>query len=367
MMSAVVKAQIDLSALTHNVLRIKQLAPKSRILAMIKANGYGHGVKNVAQTLSLLVDGLGVARLSEAVMLHEAGIRTPIFIMDGFFSRDELDEAMKDHFIAVLNNETQINMIEKAQTSDSLKVWIKINTGMNRLGFAPEALPAIYKRLSNCPSILQPPGLMTHFACADLKAHPLNQAQIDCFDKTVAAYPGEKSLDNSAALLNFPNTHADWVRPGIMLYGASPIATQTGLELGLKPVMTLKSELIAINQVKAGDAVGYGSLYVCDKPTRIGVVAIGYGDGYPRHRQNGTPVLIHDRVAPIVGCVSMDMLTVDLNDHPESKIGDDVILWGKGLPAEVIAKQAETIAYELFCQVNQTQDRVEYIYTNSLL
>ena len=359
-MPAIVHAKINLSALLHNVKIVKHYAPKAKILAMIKANAYGHGIIHAAKTLAPVVDGLGVARLGEAIMLHEQGIHSPLFILDGFFSKEELQKTLRDHFIPVINNMQQIEMLTQTTLTHPTQVWIKLNTGMNRLGFHPNEIFTVQQQLSQCKNVIQPTNFMMHFACAEEKTNLFNKKQSDLFWETIKNYPGEKSLANSAAIIHFPEHHADWVRPGIMLYGCSPIPETTGNDFNLQPVMTLTSELISIISVKKGDFIGYNGTYQCPHDTRIGIVGIGYGDGYPRHVENGTPVLINGKYAPLVGRVSMDMLTVDLQNHPEVKIGDKVTLWGEGLPVEIIAKAANTICYELLCQVNQTPDRVEY-------
>jgi len=359
-MQAIVHAEINLTALLHNARIIKKLAPQAKILAMVKANAYGHGASLIAKTLAPIVDGFGVARLTEAIFLQKQNIHHPIFILNGFSTKEELIEIAKYNFIIAIQNLQQVELIEKTDLPKPISAWIKINTGMNRLGIQRQFFSEAYQRLSNCKNILKPIGLMTHFACADDKENPMNQLQNELFLNLTQSIFAEKSLANSAAILNFPHTHANWIRPGIMLYGCSPIANKTGIDLNLKPVMTLKSKIIVIADIEKGMSIGYGATFIAAKDMRIGVIAIGYGDGYPRHIKSETPVLINKKFAYIVGRVSMDSIVVDLNNHPEAQINDEAILWGEGLPVEIIAEKAHTICYELLCQVSHIPERVYF-------
>ena len=260
---------------------------------------------------------------------------------------------------SVIHNEEQIAILEQYANKPH-KVWLKVDTGMHRLGFASDQVREIYQRLSAIESIQQPIILMTHFACADDQQNDYTQQQIEEFEKATADFTqSQKTLANSAGLLGWPASHADWVRPGIMLYGASPFVNGKAADHGLQPVMTLKSEIIAIHNFNKGDSIGYGQRYVCEADMPVATIAIGYGDGYPRHAANGTPVLIHGQQAPLVGRVSMDMITVDLRNIKNAKVGDEVTLWGEGLPVELVADKADTISYELFCGVTQ---RVQFHY-----
>lgn len=351
---------LNLAALHHNMRRVRELAPYSRVLAMVKAEAYGHGAKLVAGALAE-ADGFGVAFLDEAVALREAGIRQPIAVLEGVFSTEEMFTAVRLGLQLVVHQEEQLRLIEACKLSGPIDVWLKIDTGMHRLGFAPEKAIMAFQRLHACRLINQV-GLLTHFATADELDSRLTELQIARFralQQTLSRQGSRTipdSLANSAGILAWPASHGAWVRPGIMLYGSSPFADRTAEELDLKPVMTLTSRLIAVNPVKKGEAVGYGGAWVAPRDTRLGIVAIGYGDGYPRHAPSGTPVLINGRLFPLAGRVAMDMITVDLGDAPAA-VGDTAVLWGEGLPAGVIAAHAGTISYELFCKITSRVER----------
>lgn len=342
--------KIDLTALKSNLERVRQLAPKRSVIAMVKANAYGHGIVRVAHALSS-ADALGVASLEEGLMLREAGITQPIVLIEGLFNADEIAEAAKHHFTLVVHHRPHVTMLEKAKVEQPFKVWLKVNTGMHRLGIDPAEVDTIYHQLMAMPAVDKPIGLMTHFAEADLLASAATSTQLARFNQFAVQFPGPRSLANSAAILAWPDSHGDWVRPGLMLYGASPFADKTGLELGLHPVMTLWSRLIAVNPIKKGGKVGYGGTWTAPDDRLIGVVGVGYGDGYPQFAQNGTPVLVNGIECPLVGRVSMDMLTVDLNQQPQAKTGDPVVLWGEGLPVERVAKASNTSAYEMLTRM----------------
>ncbi len=346
-MSLEAQARIDLGALQHNYAIVKQHAPHANVLAMIKSRAYGHGLVEVATALSSAA-ALGVARLSEAVALREAGITKPLVVMSGLFEKNEVSEFEKHDLITVVHSEHQINLLKP-----TIKTWLKINSGMHRLGFAPQLANELFSRL-------RPQVIMTHLATADEAAAALfTQQQLDVFSRHVAPLNVPLSVANSAAILRYPATHHQWVRPGIMLYGVSPFMDQTATALNLKPVMTLTSRLIAIHELKRGDQIGYGGMYTCDKNMRVGVAAIGYGDGYPRHAKNGTPVLVNNKRCELVGRVSMDLITINLDNAPQADIGDEVTLWGSGLPVEEVALHSGTIAYELLCDVSS---RVSFNY-----
>lgn len=347
---------LNLAALHHNVRRVRDLAPYSRILAMVKADAYGHGVLTVANALSE-VDGFGVAFIDEAMALREAGISQTINVLQGVFNGDEMFTAVRKGLQIVVHHEEQLRIVEACRLSGPIDVWLKIDTGMHRLGFSMDRVADAYRRLQEA-RVVREVGLMTHFACADELGSRHTEKQIARFRELQhqISEGGEHiipdSLANSAGIVAWPAAHGAWVRPGIMLYGSSPLADRSAQELGLKPVMTLTSRLIAINPVSRGEAVGYGATWTAERDTRLGVVGIGYGDGYPRHARSGTPVLINGRLVPVVGRVSMDMITVDLGDLP-AKIGDTAVLWGEGLPADTVADHAGTISYELFCKVTR--------------
>lgn len=343
------QVSIDLGALRHNLQRVRQAAPGCRVMAAIKANGYGHGLVRVANALEQS-DSFGVASIDEALALRAAGVAAPIILLEGFFHPDEIPLVEQHRLELLLHHPAQIAALEQATIHKPIRVWLKVDTGMHRLGVPPEDAASLWQRLERHPG-LHPLGQMTHLACADEPDHPATAIQLEQFRRATESLPGERGIANSAGVLGWPETHAEWVRPGIMLYGVSPFIGGRAAEHGLKPVMTLSSELIAVNRLREGDTVGYGATWRCPEAMTIGVVAAGYGDGYPRHAVAGTPVLVNGRRVPLIGRVSMDMICVDLRTQPEARIGDPVVLWGDGLPVEEIAEAAGTIAYELLCSV----------------
>lgn len=347
------KIIVNLKALAHNLQQIRKLAPHSLVLAMVKSNAYGHGIERIGLALSQQADALGVACIEEGMMLRTAGIKTPIVLMEGLFTNDELIKAANEDFTLIVHHEAQVQMFERNPTVKPLSIWIKIDTGMHRLGFPPSEFASVYERLLACQSVNKPMGLMTHFAEADSSDRTPVLRQIDLFNQITANFPGPRSLANSAGIIAWPNVHADWVRPGIMLYGASPFLKHSGMEYELQPVMSLVSEIIAIHDIKPGERIGYGGTFVTPEPMRVGVVGIGYGDGYPQCAKNGTPILVNGQLCPLVGRVSMDMLTVDLRTQPTAKVGDPVVLWGPQLPVENVALHNHTSAYELLTRITQ--------------
>jgi alanine racemase len=352
------RARIDLSALQHNFQRVQQAASGSRVMAIIKANGYGHGLVDVGRALAT-ADAFGVVTLDEAIALREAGFDGRIVLLEGFFGADDFPLVSGYGLDVVLHHSSQIDLLERTPPARVLDAWLKIDTGMNRLGFAPSEVSDVIGRLTrlDCIGNLR---LMSHLACADNPDNDYTSRQLDRFTESTQGLQGERSLANSAALLAWPETRLDWVRPGIMLYGASPLLNKTADELGLRPVMTLATRLIAVNRHQAGDAVGYGGDWVCPEAMNVGVAAIGYGDGYPRHAPGGMPVLINGKRTSIIGRVSMDMICIDLRTQPDANIGDEVVLWGEGLAVDEVAARAGTIAYEILCSVN---NRVHFDYT----
>lgn len=341
---------IDLNALRQNLERIRYYAPGCFVIAMVKANAYGHGLVRVANALRD-ADAFGVASLEEGILLRNAGIKQAIVLMEGLFYPDELEDAARYGFTLVIHNNAHMEILENAKSNYEFAVWLKINTGMHRLGIDPSATNAIYTRLSNLTRVKKPIGLMTHFAEADHLDSDVTLQQLNLFNNITQQFTGPRSLANSAAILAWPKAHGDWVRPGLMLYGASPFADKTGLNYQLQPVMTLSSRLIAITAVKRGAKVGYGGTWSAEHDTRIGVVGVGYGDGYPQFAGNGTPILVNGMECRLAGRVSMDMLTVDLSNQPHAQIGDPVVLWGKGLPVERIAERNQTSAYEILTRM----------------
>ena len=351
------EALIDLAAARHNLNCARTAAPCSRVIAVIKSNAYGHGMLRIAQALDE-ADAFGLSRMEEAVRLRQAGFEQRLIVLEGFFGSDELEAASHYQVELAVNGWEQLLLLEKSQLQQQVTCWLKVDTGMHRLGFPPAEAARAHRSLENCISVRPPIRLMTHLANADDLQDSATDCQMQLFLPLISQLGGEISIANSAALLGWPQTHYDWVRPGIMLYGASPLLGGTGEKHELKPVMTLSSRLIAVNQCQSGDRVGYGGGWRCPEPMPVGVVAIGYGDGYPRHAPSGTPLLVNGSRVPLIGRVSMDMVTVDLRSQPQAKVGDPVILWGRGLPVEVIAQAAGTISYELLCSVFQ---RVRFI------
>jgi len=343
---------INKQALRHNLQRVRDLAPQSKVLAMVKGNAYGHGMVEVAQTLAT-ADALGVAFLQEALLLRKAGIQQPIILLEGFLSEDELPLILEHNLGIVIHAVWQIQALKQIPLQPDLTVWLKVDTGMHRTGFLPQDFLAAWQEVYTY--LKKPPLIMTHFARADEISEPMTLAQLNCFKELTQDLPGERSLANSAGIVAWPQSHADWVRPGIMLYGASPVVHLSAQELNLAPVMSLSAKLIATKYLSKGETIGYGARWTCPEDMPIGVVALGYGDGYPRCVAPGTPVLIHNRRCLIVGIVSMDMITVDLRPAPEAKINDSVILWGEALSVDEIAKCAGTISYELLTHINANQ------------
>ncbi|MBA2649698.1 MAG: alanine racemase [Legionella sp.] len=351
-MSRPTKLVIKPRALLHNLDIVKNHAPGKQIIAMIKANAYGCGIDIVAPTLEGRVDAFGVACLEEALVLHTMGIRTPAVIFQGIFHPSELPIAAQHHFQLVIHQAQQVQWLVNTPLLSPIKLWVKVNTGMNRLGFKPEELPGVMSSLQSCPWVDQHIGLMSHLACADEPNRIENSKQITLFKDIPFLGFEQHSLANSAAIIALPQTHAEVVRPGIMLYGVSPFSNKTAPELGLEPVMHFMSAISAIHHVPAGSQVGYQGIWCTDKASVIGIVAAGYGDGYPRHLTMPTWVGIDGHKVPIVGRISMDTMAVDLTTHPDVSIGDTVELWGNHIFIEHIAQSSGTSAYELLCQTS---------------
>ena len=339
------EASIDRFALSHNLSVAQRAAPAARTFAVVKANAYGHGLMRCAPALAA-ADGFGLLEIDAAVRLREAGYRQPILLLEGVFDTHELAVAAHNGFACALHDPGQVAMLRDLPSDARLDVFVKLNTGMNRLGMRPGLLDEVLERLA-ANARVGSVTLMTHFACADDERGITEQLQrfLDAARGRALAH----SIANSATILRFPEAHGDWIRPGIMLYGASPFADQPAAALGLRPVMTLTSRIIGVQELTAGDAVGYGATFVAKERMRIGVVACGYADGYPRHAPNATPVLVEGVRTGIVGRVSMDMLCVDLTPVPAAGVGSRVTLWGEGLSADEVAAAAGTVSYELFC------------------
>lgn len=343
-MSRPILARIDPQAFRHNYQLAKDRAGGARALAVVKANAYGHGLLRCAQAVRDLADGFALLELAEAMDLREAGFEQPIVLLEGFFGEDDLLLASENRITSGVHSEDQLRLLELSDIERPLDVFVKLNTGMNRLGFVPERLPEVLERLRATGKVGQV-GVMTHFACADGAGI---QTQLARFD-AAAGKDLPRSVANSAALLRYPHAAYEWVRPGIMLYGGSPMPDLESAEaIGLKPVMTLASRIIDVQDLSPGDSVGYSATFTADRPMRVGTVACGYADGYPRHAGTGTPILVNGQRTRTLGRVSMDMLACDLSGI-EAGIGASVTLWGEGLPADEVATAAGTVSYELFC------------------
>jgi len=340
-----IRAVFDLAAFRHNLAVARARAPRARMWAVVKADAYGHGLMRAVTTL-VAADGYALLDLEDAVQLRDAGITSPILLLEGVFEPEDLGAVAEHGLTIVVHDDHQIDLIEAAKLPARVSVVLKMNTGMNRLGFSPDRYRSIFERLARSPAVAGV-TLMTHFADADGERGVAEQLRR--FEAVAAPIAAPRTLANSAALLKFPETHADWVRPGIMLYGCSPFPTQSAAKLGLKAVMSLQSELIAVQSVQRGDRVGYGGIYTAERSMRVGVVACGYADGYPRHAPTGTPVLVNGKRTRTVGRVSMDMLTVDLEAIPEAQVGTPVTLWGEKLSCDEVAFAAGTVSYELVC------------------
>jgi len=364
-MTRPIRARINLQTLAHNLSLARKAAPDSRIMAVIKANAYGHGAIPVARALSG-ADAFAVASVEEAMQLREAGIRHEIVLLEDVFDPGELELAVTHQLPLEVHCEEQVRWLEKFRSGASVHLWLKVDTGMNRLGFAPDVAQAMWQRLQRI-NYVKTGGLrwMSHLACADDISDPANDRQLARFadvmrfSESMQGTAVEGSLANSAALLTRPDMHFDWVRPGIMLYGASPVLPEHKLNATLRPVMTLESKLIAVHQRRKDDAIGYGQTWTCPEDMPVGVVAAGYGDGYPRHAPNGTPVLVNGHRVPLTGAVSMDAISVDLTDLGKVEVGDEVELWGENLSLNEVAASAGTIGYEIIAGLT---GRVPLVY-----
>ena len=357
-MIRLLRALIDTAALRHNLGTIRAYAPGSKVMAVVKANAYGHGLVSTALALAD-ADSFAVARLEEGIALRAAGVRTPIVLLEGVFSAEQLAEAADHRFELVVHDPLQLKLLEAHRDARRFIIWIKMDTGMNRLGFRPEAFAPALARLR----ALTVPALelraMTHLARADERDEPMTREQIARFDATLneAGLAGPQrlatSIGNSAGTLGWPAAHGDWVRPGLALYGVSPFGNETAEKHGLKPAMTLETTVVTVRDVKRGETVGYAGAWRAERDSSIAILAAGYGDGLPRHLENGTPVLIGGARYPLVGRVSMDMIAVDVTGAQKVVTGNKAIIWGAGLPVEEVAKHADTIPYELLCGVSQ--------------
>jgi len=336
--------EIDTRALRHNLGVVRDHAPGAGIMAVIKANAYGHGVQVAASALEE-ADSFAVARVEEGLELRRAGVEKPVLVLAGAHDALELEAAAAAGLDLVVHHAFQLALLRETPLPSPVAVWLKVDTGMNRLGVKPGEVPGVLQTLKSLAKVR---GCLTHLANADDLGDDFTRVQVQRFHTAVGHTGLPLSIANSAGILGWPESHADWVRPGIMLYGASPFAAPVDV---LQPVMTFASRLISVKKVRAGEPVGYGGLWQAPRDSIIGVVAAGYADGYPREMPGGAPVLVNGLIAPLVGRVSMDTLMVDLTEQPKACPGDPVILWGRGLPAETIAGAAQTIPYTLFCGI----------------
>lgn len=351
-MTELVRAVIDTRALKKNLETVRRFAPQSRVMAVVKANAYGHGLVPTALALAG-ADGFAVARLEEGIALRRANLRHPMLLLEGVLDSGQLDEAAHQDFDLVVHTRDQIDMLAANTGRYRFRVWIKVDTGMNRLGFRLEEFADAWQRVTMLGSVAPGARVMTHLANADLRGDAKTLAQLAAFRAVTAELGAETSIANSAGVLDWPASHGNWVRPGLLLYGVSPFTDTRAEDLGLVPAMTLVTRVIAIREVKAGETVGYASAWTALRPTRVAIAAVGYGDGYPRNISAGTAVVINGTTRTIVGRVSMDMIALDVTAGTPPKVGDEVVLWGRGLPVEEIATHAGTIPYELVCGVSQ--------------
>jgi alanine racemase len=349
-MSRGTQATISASALSHNLERVREHAPESKVWAVVKANAYGHGAEIVSTVLSA-ADGFAVSTFDEAKALREQGIELPILLLEGVADAEQLKLACELKLDCVFHSWEQLDHLESLTKSHSLNVWLKVDTGMHRLGYSPSDIGKVRERLSTCRQISSC-NLMTHLACADDTSNPqISELQLERF-LTVRSTEDVTSIGNSASILNNPNWHGDWVRPGIMLYGASPMTDISARQLNLKPVMTFTSPVIAIRKVLQGEGVGYGQRWKAPRDSVIATLAVGYGDGYPRHAPDGTPIYLNGQIVPLVGRVSMDMLMVDVTDVAYVAEGHIAELWGDNLPVDEVANAIGTIGYELLTRIS---------------
>lgn len=349
-MSRPALAHLDLAALRANYAHAKA-THGGRVAATLKANAYGHGAVECAQALAGAADAFAVAFVQEALALREAGIQQPILVLEGAFGMGDVELAQRHGLWLVVHQEEQLRMLEALRGGARVHAWLKIDTGMHRAGVAPQQARALWQRLAACEQVAGT-TLMTHLASADEPDNPATGKQLAVFEAATRGLPGPRSVANSAGVLGWQGAHQDWARPGIMLYGADPRGTPSDV---LQPVMHLTSEVFAERWIAAGEALGYGGSFVAERPTRVGLVALGYADGYPRTAHTGTPVAIDGRPSRIIGRVAMDMLTVDLTNLPEAGPGSQVELWGRQVSVNTVAASAGTIAYELLCNVKRVR------------
>ncbi|MEP6899387.1 MAG: alanine racemase [Rhodanobacter sp.] len=349
-MSRTTVATIHLGALRHNLARIKTMAAPAKVMAVVKADAYGHGLERVARALDADADAFAVAALGDGLRLRAAGHRQRIVVLSGPDNGSDIAEMQRLQLDATIHHEAQLQWLAQASPARGrLRVWLKVDSGMHRLGFATEQVSAAHARILAMAGVDPEIGLLTHFSDSEVFDGEQTPAQIVRFAEATRTFSGPRSLSNSAAVLGWPEARGDWVRTGGLLYGLSVVDGKNGADFGFRPAMTLSTQLIAINQIRGGERIGYNGSWTCPEDMPVGVAAVGYGDGYPRSAAVGTPVLVGGRRVPLIGRVSMDLITLDLREAPGAKIGDPVILWGDPLAVEQVAAHAGTISYDLTC------------------
>jgi alanine racemase len=349
-MSRTTVATIHLGALRHNLGRVRALAGDAQVMAVVKADAYGHGLERVARALDQDADAFAVAAIADGLRLRAAGHRQRIVVLSGPDSPSDIAEMQRLRLEALIHHEDQLPWLARADPARGwLRVWVKVDTGMHRLGFAPTRVRQVHATLTAMPAIDGEVGLMTHFASSEEFEGRETALQIQRFREVTEGLVGPRALSNSAAVLGWPDARGDWVRTGGLLYGLSVVEGRSGADFGFRPAMTLATRLVAINHLAKGERVGYNGTYECPEDMPVGVAAIGYGDGYPRSATTGTPVLVNGTSASLIGRVSMDLITLDLRNVPHARPGDRVVLWGEGLPVETVAAAAGTISYDLTC------------------
>jgi alanine racemase len=349
-MSRTTVATIHLGALRHNLARLKTLVAPAKVMAVVKADAYGHGLERVARAMDSEAEAFAVAALGDGLRLRAAGHRQRIVVLSGPDNARDIAEMQRLQLDAAIHHDAQLQWLAQADTARGrLRTWLKIDSGMHRLGFAPERVADVHAQLGAMAGVDPDIGLLTHFSDSEVFAGEQTPAQMARFNDATRMFGGPRSLSNSAAVLGWPEARGDWVRTGGLLYGLSVIEGKSGEDFGFRPAMTLSTRLIAINRIGKGERIGYNGTWVCPEDMPVGVAAVGYGDGYPRSAEAGTPVLVGDQSVPLIGRVSMDLITLDLRTAPEAKIGDPVLLWGPQLPVERIAARSGTISYDLTC------------------
>lgn len=353
------KIIIDTKALLHNLQRVHTFVPNAKVVAMVKANAYGHGLESVATVLADHVDYFGVALCEEAIRIREMGINTPVLVLEGFFTKDELLWMASHRVDTVIHHLSQVETLISTPLKKDIRVWIKLDSGMHRLGFPKDGFLKTYRALQRCGWVKQPMTMMTHLASASKEKDKQTKSQLSYFKEVTDSLKGPKSVANSAAICSNNLSDTRLVRPGIMLYGGAPLDYKPPSSLGLKPVMTFTTEVMALRVCEKGGTVGYGAIWRSDKKSIIATLPVGYADGYPRYLDNDAYVIIKGQKAPVVGRVSMDMITVDVTHIKDIKQGDTVLLWGPGLPCHEIANCANTIDYDLFAQISTRVRRIQ--------